>query len=428
MQTQLTLNLGIEEKVDVRSLIVHGDIERDVPKAKREQPAPEWGRVLSDGADCAFRRRCGTRSRLMVMLAAQGQCYVLDERTGSRHQLTAARLDSFCKGATGDELTPPWSARPLHEYDSRGRAAVVSLMACDDFLEMCKRDMVRVEPWAASRMGGSARWNLCGTWEHVSPVWRMVEPAVGHAHAREALSAALRLTGFQGEGRDFACAECFRDRMHVSRLVEGWGRDLTRELLRGYLDACVGHPDTTMADFLPRLSMALRTLAYHGIAVEPRRACEYALHLLEVPAMTRHGRAYNLQVWADCLREQQDVRGAVTDRYPANLAAIAREMEHERELRRHQASDEAIARRAAELDGKSFESDGHVIHPAASVQEIIDEPTPRATAWRPSSTGTHGARPRFGSCAAPTAPMSRSSPWRCATGESVRRSGATTGR
>ena len=35
MQTQLTLNLGIEEKVDVRSLIVHGDIERDTPKAKR---------------------------------------------------------------------------------------------------------------------------------------------------------------------------------------------------------------------------------------------------------------------------------------------------------------------------------------------------------------------------------------------------------
>lgn len=51
-----------------------------------------------------------------------------------------------------------------------------------------------------------------------------------------------------------------------------------------------------MADFLPRLSMALRTLAYHDIAVEPRRACGYALHLLEVPAMTRHGRAYNLQV------------------------------------------------------------------------------------------------------------------------------------
>lgn len=373
MHTQMTLDLGIEERVDVRSLIVHGDIEREAPKAKREQPAPEFERVLADGADCAFRRRCGNRSQMLVLLVTQGQYYVTDERTGSRHELTTARLDSFCKGTTGDALTPPWSRQPLQAYDSKGRAAVVALLNSGDFREMCKRDMVRVEAWTASRMGANARWNLSGTWEQVSLVWKLVEPTMGHNHCREALSAALRLTSLYGEGRDEAAAECFRDRMHVSRLVEGWGRDLTRELLRGYLDACVGHPDTTTADFLPRLSMALRTLAYHGIAVEPRRACGYALHLLEVPAMTRHGRAYNLQVWADCLREQQDVRGAVTDRYPANLAAIAREMEHERELRRHRASDEAIARRAAELDGRSFESDGHIIRPAASVQEMLNE-------------------------------------------------------
>ena len=42
MQTQLTLNLGIEEKVDVRSLIVHGDIERDTrprPNASSRRPS-----------------------------------------------------------------------------------------------------------------------------------------------------------------------------------------------------------------------------------------------------------------------------------------------------------------------------------------------------------------------------------------------------
>ena len=104
MQTQLTLNLGIEEKVDVRSLIVHGDIERETPKAKREQPAPEFERVLADGADCAFRRRCGTRSQMLVLLVTQGQYYVTDERTGSRHALTTARLGTFCKGAMGDAL------------------------------------------------------------------------------------------------------------------------------------------------------------------------------------------------------------------------------------------------------------------------------------------------------------------------------------
>ena len=79
MQTQLTLNLGIDEKVDVRSLIVHGDIERETPKAKRKQPTPEFERVLMDGADCAFRRRCGSRSQMLVLLKV-----VPMSRTGHR--------------------------------------------------------------------------------------------------------------------------------------------------------------------------------------------------------------------------------------------------------------------------------------------------------------------------------------------------------
>ena len=119
MQTQMTLNLGIDEKVDVRSLIVHGDIERETPKAKREQPTPEFERVLMDGADCAFRRRCGSRSQMLVLLVTQGQYYVTDERTGSRHVLTTARLGTLCKGATGDALTPPWSRHALQDYDAK---------------------------------------------------------------------------------------------------------------------------------------------------------------------------------------------------------------------------------------------------------------------------------------------------------------------
>ena len=290
MQTQLTLNLGIEEKVDVRSLIVHGDIEQDAPKAKREQPAPEFERILMDGADCAFRRRCGNKSQMLVLLVTQGQYYVTDERTGSRHALTTARLGTFCKGATGDALTPPWSRQPLQAYDAKGRAAVVALLNSGDFREMCKRDMVRVESWAASRMGSNAKWNLSGTWEHVGLVWRLVEPTMGHSHCREALSAALRLTGFYGEGRDEATAECFRDRLYVSQFVESMGRDVTRDLLNGYLDRSAEHPRGGTADFLPRLACALRTFEWRGIAFEPRRACEYALSLLDMPAQRRRTR------------------------------------------------------------------------------------------------------------------------------------------
>ena len=42
-------------------------------------------------------------------------------------------------------------------------------------------------------------------------------------------------------------------------------------------------------------------------------------------------------------------------------------------MRRHEASDAAIARRAAELGGKGFESDGYLVRPAATVREILDE-------------------------------------------------------
>ncbi|MDO4429662.1 MAG: hypothetical protein Q4B91_09275, partial [Atopobiaceae bacterium] len=221
---------------------------------------------------------------MLVLLVTQGQYYVTDERTGSRHQLTTSRLASFCKGATGDALTLPWSAQPLQGYDARGRAAVVELLRCEDFREMCKRDMVRAEAPSLSRLGSNARWSPGGAWEHSSLVWRLVEPAMGHAHCREALSAALRLMSFYGEGRDEAAAECFRDRLYVAQFVETMGRDVTRDLLNGFLAKAAEHPRGGTADFLPRLACVLRSFEWRGITYEPRRACEYALFLLDMPA------------------------------------------------------------------------------------------------------------------------------------------------
>lgn len=61
------------------------------------------------------------------------------------------------------------------------------------------------------------------------------------------------------------------------------------------------------------------------------------------------------------------------DRYPADPAALLMELERERDMRRHEASDAAISRRAAELGGNGFESDGYLIRPAATVRKILDE-------------------------------------------------------
>lgn len=373
MQGQMVLDLGIEDKVDVRSLIVHGDIERDAPKAKRAKPAPEFERVLTDGSDCAFRRRCGGRVQMLVLLVTQGQYYVTDERAGSRHALTTARLGAFCKGAAGDALTPPWSRQPLQEYDGGGRAALVAMLGCADFREMCKRDMVRVEAWAASRMGASARLELDGAWEGASLVWRLVEPTAGHDRCREALSAALRLSASHGEGYGGALAECFRDRYYVSQFVESMGRDVTRDLLRGYLDRGDEHPRGSVSDFLPSLACALRSMEWRGIAFDPRRACQHALTLLDLPPQRRRTRSHSVYLWAEALDMQARVRGGVEDRYPADPAALLVELEREREMRLHEASDEAVARRATELDGNGFESGGFLIRPAASVREILDE-------------------------------------------------------
>lgn len=145
----------------------------------------------------------------------------------------------------------------------------------------------------------------------------------------------------------------------------------TRELVRGYLDKASQHRDLT--GFLSQLVWAFRMLDYRGIELDHRRACKHALAMLDLPAATRHGRSYNVQLWSDSLIAQMEVRGRVEDRYLRDSHALMAELEHERELRSHEASDSAITARAEALSGNSYESDGYLIRSAASVQEILDE-------------------------------------------------------
>ena len=92
-----------------------------------------------------------------------------------------------------------------------------------------------------------------------------------------------------------------------------------------------------------------------------------------MPAQRRRTRSYNIQLWADALDMQQRVRGSVENRYPSDPAALLADLEREREMRRHEASDAAIAARAEALSGKSYDSDGYLVRPAATVREILDE-------------------------------------------------------
>ena len=99
-KNQLALGLGdTTAKLTVRDLVVRGEIETPAPSVRKPRPVPTFERALVDGADCALRRRCGAKSELLVLLATQGQAYVMDEPTGRRRALTAGRLASFCSGA-----------------------------------------------------------------------------------------------------------------------------------------------------------------------------------------------------------------------------------------------------------------------------------------------------------------------------------------
>ena len=162
LKDQLALDLGdTAAKLTVRDLVVRGEIETPKPRARRPKPVPTFERALVDGADCALRRRCGAKSELLVLLATQGQAYVMDERTGRRHALTAGRLAAFCDGATGNALTPPWSADALQDYDPAARKTVVRLFASEDFCQMARRDMLRVSAWELSRRAfNKARWRI----------------------------------------------------------------------------------------------------------------------------------------------------------------------------------------------------------------------------------------------------------------------------
>ncbi|MBR3313057.1 MAG: hypothetical protein IKG18_02845 [Atopobiaceae bacterium] len=210
-KSQLALDLGdTTAKLTVRDLVVRGEIETPKPRARRPKPAPTFERALVDGADCALRRRCGAKSALLVLLATQGQAYVMDERTGRRRALTAGRLASFCRGAHDDALTPPWSVDALQDYDSAARKALVALFATDDFCQMARRDMLRVSAWELARRSNSIAWCFQGSWESVSLMWRLVEPVVGHDAARDALSSAMgTLATYLGNGRSYAACELF---------------------------------------------------------------------------------------------------------------------------------------------------------------------------------------------------------------------------
>ncbi|MDO4797194.1 MAG: PcfJ domain-containing protein [Coriobacteriales bacterium] len=372
LKDQMTLSLGIEEQqLSVKDLIVRGEIEQPTTTRRKPKPTPTYERALVDGADCAFRRRCGRKSELLVMLATQGQCYIMDERTGRRHVLTPARLCSFAKDAHGDALTPPWSKVPLQEYGPIARSVIVELFAVRDFLEMVKRDMVRLDAWSIARMGRSIPWNVNGTWEHINLAWRVIEPIVGHERARHALSGTIGLDTCPYE--DIAVHVLFRESRFLPDLDLTLGRDRTRELVSGYLEQAARSDGGNCGSLILGVSDLLRTFGALDVPFDPGRLVRHVLRLLDATPSWRGTPCYSLQLWADSLRSQVNVRGHVTEAYPDDPYELLRDLEREEEMLQYDRYGDGVNRRAEELSEHSMDDDKYLIRPVANVRELLDE-------------------------------------------------------
>ena len=373
-KNQLALDLGdTSAKLTVRDLIVRGEMEAPTQRIRKPKPVPTFERALVDGADCAFRRKVGDRSELLVLLATQGQAYVMDERTGRRRALTAGRLASFCSGAHGDALTPPWSADALQDYDAAARKAMVQLFATEDFSQMARRDMVRACAWELSRRSYSVAWGFEGAWEHVSLMWRLVEPSLGHDLARDALSSALGVLSPYLRGSAHAAYELFRRSRYVNDVDAYLGRDRTRRLVADVLELGARTETGCMGDVFSALDTLVYTLARNGVELDKGKLCRHAVRMLAGQRRRYASRANNVLAWATCIEEQVLVRGRVSEPWPDDPYALSLNLEVERIERRDSAQDGRIRARAEALADKAYSDGDYGIRPVASTAELLEE-------------------------------------------------------
>ena len=331
-KNQLALDLGdTAAKLTVRDLVVRGEIETPRASARKPRPVPTFERALVDGADCALRRRCGAKSELLVLLATQGQAYVMDERTGRRRALTAGRLAAFCDGARDSTLTPPWSADALQDYDPAARKTVIRLFASEDFCQMAHRDMLRVNAWELSRRADGVRYSVDGSWESVSLMWKLVEPVVGHDVARDALSSAMgTLATYLGNGRSYAACELFGGSRSIHDVDACLGRDRTRMLVADVLELGASVETGYMGDVTSAMAHLAGTLAGLGVELDRSRLCRHAMRLLAQPPRRYRSRASSIMSWATCIEQQVYVRGRVTDPFPEDPRSLEERLEMER--------------------------------------------------------------------------------------------------
>ena len=165
----------------------------------------------------------------------------------------------------------------------------------------------------------------------------------------------------------------FRESRFLPDLDLALGRDRTRELVRGYLEQVARSDARDCGSLILGVSDLLRTFGTLDVPFDSGRLVRHVLRLLDATPSWRGTTCYSLQLWADSLRSQINVRGRVTEAYPDDPYELLRTLEREEEMRQYDRYGDGVNRRAEELTEHSMNDGKCLIRPVANVRELLDE-------------------------------------------------------
>ena len=165
----------------------------------------------------------------------------------------------------------------------------------------------------------------------------------------------------------------FRESRFLPDLDLALGRDRTRDLVRGYLELASRSDVGNCGSHILNVSDLLRTFGTLDVPFDSGRLVRHVLRLMDATPRRRGNPCYNIQLWADSLRSQVNVREHITDAYPNDLYGLLRELEREEEMRPYDRYGDGVSRRAEELSEHSMNDGKYLIRPVESVRELFDE-------------------------------------------------------
>lgn len=370
--------------MDIRDLIIDGDINEATKKAKaiRNAPKPpEWEVALSDAVDLAIRRTTAKTSRLLVLLMTKGQFYIKDEKLNTVEQLDEDNLAKFLSGCGYIHVDGkvPWLTG---SFDSSKRHAerFVRLINDDNFQWLARRGKRSVQ-----YNGGTYNWpstyDLRKQRKQLdSPLPKMLHKLFEEVIGEERLNALAN-----GASAASATEHKVVNLLDNSRLDEvqyvndKFGIDWTRNYIRAFLVA----PFT--GNTLPRLSS--HDQLFELTNFKATRFYEYLFGESVRMGYGHTGAGYYwrtaslddfLNQWSDTLRMESQTRGKVYDKYPDDLDSLHRKLSFKVALMKISIDEWSFNHHSESLAKHVKEDASYIIRPPYNKNDMLDEAAQQA--------------------------------------------------